>query len=86
MLKSFCSVLTYCDGVKMSLSSSGPGRSQAAALNGRDKKGQVYLTTHRVIFINEQIGDPVISFSFSFFVSYVILLVSSGTLGLMIGP
>ncbi|GFW37380.1 WW domain-binding protein 2 [Trichonephila clavipes] len=54
-------ILLYCDGVEMSLEG---GDTKEF---GGTKKGRIYLTTHRMIFINKSEKDPLQSFSFPFF-------------------
>ncbi|CAH1108490.1 unnamed protein product [Psylliodes chrysocephalus] len=53
-------ILLYSDGVAVEWSA-----QQSGAFQGT-KKGLIYLTTHRVIFINKSGGDEMLSFSFPF--------------------
>jgi len=54
-------ILLYCDGVELSIEN-----INAKELSGT-KKGRIYLTTHRMIFLNKSEKDPLQSFSFPFF-------------------
>ncbi|GAU93657.1 hypothetical protein RvY_05560-3 [Ramazzottius varieornatus] len=52
-------IILYCDGVEMSLDGS------EVAFKGK-KKGRIYLTSHRVIFINKDTKDALQSFGMPF--------------------
>ncbi|XP_055945638.1 WW domain-binding protein 2-like [Argiope bruennichi] len=54
-------ILLYCDGVEMTI------EGGDAKEFGGTKKGRIYLTTHRMIFVNKSEKDPLQSFSFPFF-------------------
>jgi len=54
-------ILLYCDGVEFAIE--GPDAKQF----GGTKKGRIYLTTHRMIFMNKSEKDNLQSFSFPFF-------------------
>ncbi|GIX73487.1 WW domain-binding protein 2 [Caerostris extrusa] len=54
-------ILLYCDGVEMCI------EGGDAKEFGGTKKGRIYLTTHRMIFINKSEKDSLQSFSFPFF-------------------
>ncbi|XP_029640865.1 WW domain-binding protein 2 [Octopus sinensis] len=52
-------ILIYCDGVQVTL--------EGGNLPKGSKKGRIYLTTHRVIFLNNSQKDHLLSFSMPFF-------------------
>jgi len=54
------SILLFCDNVRMEFAG-----QDGAEFKG-EKKGRLYLTTHRMIFNNKHSGDPMVSFSFPF--------------------
>lgn len=54
-------ILVYCDGVELQFEG-----SDAKQFHG-NKKGRIYLTTHRMIFTNKDSRDFLQSFSFPFF-------------------
>ncbi|XP_035228905.1 WW domain-binding protein 2-like isoform X2 [Stegodyphus dumicola] len=54
-------ILLYCDGVELIIEGNGTKDF------GGTKKGRIYLTTHRMIFMNKSEKDPLQSFSFPFF-------------------
>ncbi|KAG8177649.1 hypothetical protein JTE90_000335 [Oedothorax gibbosus] len=54
-------ILLYCDGVQLDVEGGG------AKEFGGTKKGRIYLTTHRLIFLNKTEKDPLQSMSFPFF-------------------
>ncbi|UYV79605.1 WBP2 [Cordylochernes scorpioides] len=53
-------ILLFCDGVELSFDGHDAKQYQGT------KKGKIYLTTHRMIFINHQLRDPLQSFSTPF--------------------
>ncbi|GAB1599387.1 WW domain-binding protein 2-like [Argonauta hians] len=53
------SILIYCDGVQVSFA--------GGDLPKGNKKGRIYLTTHRVVFLNNAKQDSLLSFSLPFF-------------------
>eukprot|EP00095_Tigriopus_kingsejongensis_P010127 maker-scaffold75_size407189-snap-gene-1.17 protein:Tk10127 transcript:maker-scaffold75_size407189-snap-gene-1.17-mRNA-1 annotation:"ww domain-binding protein 2" len=54
------SILLFCDNVSLTFS------GQAEAVFHGDKKGRLYLTTHRMIYNAKNQADPMKSFSFPF--------------------
>lgn len=54
-------ILLYCDGVEFTI------EGNDAKQFGGTKKGRIYLTTHRMIFMNKSEKDNLQSFSFPFF-------------------
>ena len=54
------SILLFCDNVQMEFAG-----QDGVEFKG-EKKGRLYLTTHRMIFNNKKQDDPMVSFSFPF--------------------
>lgn len=55
-----CSILLFSDNVSMEFHG-----QEGPAFRG-NKTGRLYLTTHRMIFNNKNLNDPMVSFSFPF--------------------